>query len=580
MCGIAGLFGEAWSASDLLPITQAMHHRGPDVNSVWVDPSGTAGLGHTRLSILDLSAAGNQPMADSRGDVYVAFNGEIYNYLELRAELNEYPFQSRSDTEVLLAAWQKWGQDMPDRLFGMFAFVIWDRRQKLMFAARDRFGVKPLYYLQRPDGLLAIASETKPLRLFDPSVAPDEIAWATYLATGRSDYSSRTFWKGIASLEPGHSMTWKDGRTATRRWYSLPERIGSEFDGRTDEAVADEYLALLEDSVRLRFRSDVPVAVNLSGGLDSSVLLGLVHRVQGEDSDVEALTFATGDPRYDELPWVRSILARTNHHSTVCTLKPQDVPRLAEAIQSCQDAPFGGVPTLAYANLFAAARATGRLVLLDGQGMDEQWGGYDYYEKTQTELVQRIQGAMDSPVKPDCLRPDFISLAEPAPCVEAFPDALRNRQYTDLRYAKIPRALRFNDRASMFSSTELREPFLDHRLVELAFRQPAERKVRNGERKWLVRRIAARLMPRQVSKAPKRPIQTPQREWLRGALRPWAAGIVEEGLTNMGNGWLDAARVRAAMDAYFAGAGDNSFYIWQWISVGLGADTRTGAVAA
>lgn len=579
MCGIAGLFGEGWGEPDLLGMTRMLHHRGPDFTNVWLDPAGTAGLGHTRLSILDLSAAGNQPMADNRGDVYVAFNGEIYNYLELRAELSEYSFASRSDTEVLLAAWHKWGESMPEHLFGMFAFVIWDRRRRLMFAARDRFGVKPLYCLQRA-GLLAIASETQPLRSFDPSVVPDEVAWATYLATGRSDYSSRTFWKGITSLEPGHCMTWQDGRVTTHRWYNLPDLIGPEFDRRTDEAVADEYLALLEDSVRLRFRSDVPVAVNLSGGLDSSVLLGLVHRVQGDDSDVEALTFATGDPQYDELPWVRSMLGRTNHHSTVCLLRAQDVPHLAESIQSCQDAPFGGVPTLAYANLFATARATGRLVLLDGQGMDEQWGGYDYYQKTQTEPVQRIQGAIDSPVKPDCLRPDFLSLVEPAPLVNAFPDSLRNRQYTDIRYAKIPRALRFNDRASMFASTELREPFLDHRLVELAFRQPEERKFRNDERKWLLRRIAARLMPRQVSKAPKRPVQTPQREWLRGPLRPWAAGMVEEGLSNMGNGWFDAARVRTAMDAYFAGAGDNSFYLWQWISIGLGTLARRGVAAA
>jgi asparagine synthase (glutamine-hydrolysing) len=428
--------------------------------------------------------------------------------------------------------------------------------------------------------LLAVASETRPLRFFDPSIVPDETAWATYLATGRSDYSSRTFWKGIASLEPGHSMTWQDGRTATRCWYSLPERVGPEFDRRSDDAVAGEYLTLLEDSVRLRFRSDVPVGINLSGGLDSSVLLGLVHRVQGDDSDVEALTFATGDPQYDELPWVRSILMRTRHHSSVCMLRPQDVPQFAESIQACQDAPFGGVPTIAYAKLFGTARANGRIVLLDGQGMDEQWAGYDYYETTQSGTVQRIQGSAGSPVRPACLLPEFLSLAEASPVVDAFPDTLRNRQYMDLRYSKIPRALRFNDRASMFSSTELREPFLDHRLVELAFRQPTERKFRNGERKWLVRRLATRLMPRLVSKAPKRPVQTPQREWLRGSLRPWAAAMVEEGLSNMGNGWLNAAQVRSAMDDYFAGAGDNSFHIWQWISIGLGSQSRRGVAAA
>jgi asparagine synthase (glutamine-hydrolysing) len=580
MCGIAGFFGPGWNAADLARMTAALRHRGPDAANVWIDRPGGAGLGHNRLSILDLSAAGSQPMTNARGDIVVAFNGEIYNYLELRADLSDYPFRSRSDTEVILAAWERWGENAPERLFGMFSFLIWDLRRCRLFAARDRFGVKPLYYMERPDGLLAVASETGPLRLFDSSIEPDQTAWATYLATGRSDYSARTFWRGISSLPPGHSLTWENGRTAVRCWYSLPERIGDEFDARDDDTVASEYQALLEDSVRLRFRSDVPVGINLSGGLDSSLLLGLVHRVQGADSDVSALTFTTGDARYDELPWVRTMLRRTKHPALVCRLRAADVPALAAAIQPCQDAPYGGIPTLAYATLFAEARHSGRIVLLDGQGIDEQWAGYDYYRSPAQGSVQPVQGAADSPVRPECLEPEFRNLVEPAPSTNVFSDMLRNRQYNDLRYAKIPRALRFNDRASMFSSTELREPFLDHRLVELAFRQPDARKLRDGVTKWLVRRIAARLMPQQVAGAPKRPVQTPQREWLRGPLRAWAVEMVEKGLRTTAGGWLNAAAVRAAMDVYFDGGSDNSFYLWQWISVGMSHETRTGVAAA
>jgi asparagine synthase (glutamine-hydrolysing) len=562
-------------------MTESLRHRGPDGANVWIDRLGDAGLGHDRLSILDLSSAGSQPMTNAREDVVIAFNGEIYNYVELRAELSGYPFRSQSDTEVILAAWERWGEDTPDHLFGMFSFVIWDMRTRRVFAARDRFGVKPLYYMERANGLLAVASETHALRVFDNSVEPDRTAWATYLATGRSDYSARTFWQGISSLPPGHSLTWTNGRTSLRCWYSLPDHVGDELDLRDDDTVASEYQTLLEDSVRLRFRSDVPVAINLSGGLDSSLLLGLVHRVQGVDSDVAALTFATGDPRYDELPWVRAMLNRTSHPSVVCRLRPSDVPGLAAALQTCQDAPYGGIPTLAYATLFAEARKTGRIVLLDGQGIDEQWAGYDYYCRSAGGgSVQPLQGATDSPVRPECLDAEFRGLVEPAPSANSFPDPLRNRQYNDLRFAKIPRALRFNDRASMFSSTELREPFLDHRLVELAFRQPAERKLREGVSKWLVRKIAGRLMPQHVAEAPKRPVQTPQREWLRGSLRGWAAETVDRGLRTVGSGWLNAAAVRTAMDAYFDGTGDNSFFVWQWISVGMLQDTRTEVAAA
>jgi asparagine synthase (glutamine-hydrolysing) len=235
---------------------------------------------------------------------------------------------------------------------------------------------------------------------------------------------------------------WKDGNVSVRCWYSLPDRIPREFDVRSDDEVAEEYQALLEDSVRLRFRSDVPVAINLSGGLDSSLLLGLVHRVQGEDSNVRAFTFTTGDSRYDELPWVQQMLAETRHSSTECRLRPADVPGFVDAMQECQDAPFGGIPTVAYAKLFATARDQGRIVLLDGQGIDEQWAGYDYYRATVPSGMQPIQGTSDSPIRPECLLAGFRALAEPAPACDAFSDSLRNRQYNDVRFGKIPRALR------------------------------------------------------------------------------------------------------------------------------------------
>jgi asparagine synthase (glutamine-hydrolysing) len=334
---------------------------------------------------------------------------------------------------------------------------------------------------------------------------------------------------------------------------------------------------LLTDSVKLRFRADVPVGINLSGGLDSSTLLGLVQRVQGADSTVKAFTFTTGDERYDELPWVRQMLAHTQHPVVVCELSANEVPALAASVQAHQDEPFGGLPTLAYAKIFERARQEGVIVLLDGQGMDEQWAGYDYYHRALSDTPQTaniVQGSKDSPVRPECLTPEFAALAEPANYRQPFADALRNLQYRDICYTKIPHALRFNDRISMRASTELREPFLDHRLFELALRQPIERKINGATHKWLLRQLAAQLLPSGVVEAPKRPVQTPQREWLRGPLWPWAMEQIEAGLSRWGLDWLDTQAVRAALQDYQRGGGDNSFFVWQWISLGLLSQTE------
>ena len=569
MCGISGIFGPGCTESRLRSMLDTQHHRGPDDRGMWIDPSGPAGLGQNRLSIIDLSSAGHQPMSNADGTLWMVLNGEIYNYVELRRELADYPYRSQTDTEVALAAYERWGSACLDRFIGMFAILIWDTRSRQLFAARDRFGVKPLNYRISADGTLFVSSEIKALRA-GGQLTPDPIAWATYLNTGMLDYSSRTFWQEARSLAAGHSLTWRNGDITTRRWYDLADRVGEEFDSRPVEVVEEEYIALLENSIRLRFRSDVPVGINLSGGLDSSTLLALVQKVQGADSDVKAFTFVTGDPNYDELPWVQQMLARTRHESVTCRLDVSQVPAMAESIQDHQDEPFGGLPTIAYARIFEEARARGTIVLLDGQGMDEQWAGYDYYARALNgQPGSVVQGTRESPVRPECLLPEFRALAETSVTRQPFADELRNLQYRDIHYTKIPRALRYNDRISMRRSTELREPFLDYRLFELALRQPVERKILNGTGKWLVRQIARKLLPEAVVEAPKRPLQTPQREWLQGPLNGWAADCIEAALDSHGGTWLDREAVRAAWRSYCAGNPDNSFYIWQWITLGL-----------
>ncbi|HWC65560.1 MAG TPA: asparagine synthase (glutamine-hydrolyzing), partial [Thermoanaerobaculia bacterium] len=355
MCGIAGIVGSPRAGARLPAILDAQLHRGPDGNGTFVSSSGEAALGHARLAIIDLSDEAREPMTRD-GRRWLVFNGEIYNYRELARELSPgVAFRTKSDAEVLLAAYEAWGTACLDRLIGMFAFAIWDERDRSLWAARDRFGVKPFHYAETPDGALLFASEIKALHAAGVPREADEEVWAGYLASGISDVSGRTFWKGVSALPPGHALTWRGGRVRIDRWYDLAERSGAEVDPRPEAEVAEEYRALLTDAVALRFRSDVPVGINLSGGVDSSTLLGIVHAVRGADDGVSAFTFTTGDPRYDELPWVRAMLERTRHPLVECRLSAREVPDLAASLAETEDEPFGGVPTLSYARLFEEA---------------------------------------------------------------------------------------------------------------------------------------------------------------------------------------------------------------------------------
>jgi asparagine synthase (glutamine-hydrolysing) len=249
----------------------------------------------------------------------------------------------------------------------------------------------------------------------------------------------------------------------------------------------------------------------------------------------------------------------------------EEVPELAAAVQAFQDEPYGGLPTLGMTCVHERARQEGVTVLLDGNGIDEGWAGYEYYARAASVDAARgpVQGSRSPSTRADCLRPEFAALARPFSAASRFGDALRDLQYRDIRHAKIPRAMRFADRVSMMYSRELREPFLDHRILELGLRQAPERKIREGQGKWLARQVAARLLPRPVQEAPKRPVQTPQREWLRGPLASWAEAQIEAGLRGWGQEWLDAEATRAAWREYREAGADNSFPVWQWISLGM-----------
>ncbi|OAB28232.1 asparagine synthase (glutamine-hydrolysing) [Flavobacterium fryxellicola] len=564
MCGIAGIVGD-FNIQELDAMLGSQHHRGPDATGKYADAS-FAVLGHNRLAIIDLSVQSNQPFLDSSGRYALVFNGEIYNYIELKASLkNQYTFKTESDTEVLLAAFIIYGTDCLQKLNGMFAFAIWDKELKKMFAARDRFGVKPFYYSIKNSSFY-FSSEIKALHAAEIPKIPYDKVWASYFAYGTYGHPDETFWEAICQLPGGHFLEYENQKLQIKKWYSFEEEVAKQPKNLTYALAKEHYLILLKDSIRLRFRADVPVGFNISGGLDSSVLLAMVNsqeNANNNSNNCNAYTFYTNNLDYDELPWVEAMIAKTDNPLIKVLLQADEVPALARKMESQQDEPYGGIPTLAYAKLFEQARKDKVLVLLDGQGMDEQWAGYDYYT---LENEATVQGVDHSPYKINMLSDSFLAKAEKPVYPKPFEDVLLNKQYRDLFYTKIPRALRFNDRISMMYSTELREPFLDYRLVEFAFSLPLNFKIKNEVTKYMLREIASDYLADDLVFTPKRPLQTPQREWLADDLKVWVQECFE-GINNSNySSWFSQEELQKELQLYMEGDFQSSFHIWQCVN--------------
>ena len=566
MCGIAGIISPLDRRQELERMLDLQKHRGPDNSGEFRD-KGFAYLGHNRLSIIDLSEAANQPFSDNSGRYRLVFNGEIYNYQELRDDLNSfYEFKTESDTEVLIAAYIKYGKSCLDKFNGMFAFAIWDTKDKSLFAARDRFGVKPFYYSENPEELL-FASEIKSLSSILENNEPSLKVWANYFAYGSYGMPDETFFKNIFQLPGGHFLSYKNGELKTEQWYDFVAKVKKIQVTGDFEKTKQEYLHLLKDSISLRFRADVQVGFNVSGGVDSSLLLALVNQYEKKEK-IRAYTFYTGDKRYDELPWVVKMIAATGNSLSRILLNVSEVEELSDEISAVQDEPFGGFPTLAYSKIFRQARKDNVLVLLDGQGMDEQWAGYDYYTYDSSATIQG-QTKNFPPFKTNCLSKSLLKFAKKPVYPKPFKNQLQNLQYRDLFFTKIPRALRFNDRISMAAGTELREPFLDYRLVEFAFTQPDEFKVKGNVHKYLLRELVKDLVPSDISSAPKRPLQTPQREWLGDELREWVEIELIKLAESPFSDWFNIPEIQKEWKKYKEGERRSSFHIWQWVNCAL-----------
>jgi asparagine synthase (glutamine-hydrolysing) len=569
MCGIAGIISGNINQQTEIHVwnmLKSIQHRGPDFSNIFT--SDNCVLGHNRLSIIDLSVDANQPMTSNCGRYTIVFNGEIYNYQDLKNLLkNEYDFKTNSDTEVIIAAFIKFKKELLNMLNGMFSFLIWDNLDKKVFVARDRFGVKPFYYTIQ-QGQFYFGSEIK--ALFTGGIKKEENwkVWSAYLTYGTYGLPNETFWQDIHQLPGGHFLEIQVetnneinyNHLAVGQWYDFIENV-NKIEALDEFQLKNKYFEILNDSIKLRFIADVKVGFNISGGLDSSLLLALVNKNFPQNVAIEAFTFYSNNKDYDELPWVEQMITQTKNPLNKCLLDVNELEKLISEVSYYQDEPFGGFPTMAYSLIFKEARKKNILVLLDGQGMDEAWAGYDYY---QNKSGFNIQGTSSSPVRPNALDPEFSKLAEKEVYPQPFTDTLKNLQYRDIFYTKIPRALRFNDRNSMMHSTELREPFLDYRLVELAFAQDESVKIHEGQSKWMLRQLVKTYLGDKVALAPKRPLQTPQREWIKEQLNPFFSQTMHE-FSN--KPFMDKKLVRAEWDDYQKGSSDNSFYIWQWLNL-------------
>lgn len=567
MCGIAGIISSNPSEEELLKMLEKQVHRGPDHTGSFND-KGYAAIGHNRLSIIDLSTAADEPFCDNSGRYYLTFNGEIYNYIELKEELKDYyDFRTSSDTEVLLASYIHWGKNCLEKFRGMFAFGIWDTEKKELFAARDRFGVKPFYYTVQ-DGSFYFSSEIKALQIVPGTSRPNEKVWANYFTYGSYGMPEETFYENISQLPGGYFLKSSHGEFAVEKWYDFEAEIAKIPTGYRFEEAKKKYYDLLKESILLRFRADVPLGFNISGGIDSSLLLALVN-LFGNNKKIRAYTFFTGDERYDELPWVEKMIATTDNPLTSIKFSSEDVEESSKFMSKAQDEPFGGIPTLAYSGIFKRAQKDGIKVLLDGQGMDEQWAGYDYYLENM-DSGSTIQGTgSGSPFRKNVLAADFAALAEKPSYPKPFDNKLQNMQYRDLFFTKIPRALRFNDRLSMAYGVELREPFLDHKLVEFAFTMPSEFKIQNGAGKYMLREILKPLVPADISYAPKRALQTPQREWLANELTAFTQENLNKLKLSPVAAWFNFSEIEKEWKAYKNGDNESSFHIWQLINAAL-----------
>jgi asparagine synthase (glutamine-hydrolysing) len=577
MCGIGGIVGRPLPEEvELRRMAQAMAHRGPDDEGIWRE--GPVGLAFRRLAIIDLDRRSNQPL--HYAGLHLIFNGEIYNYRELREELRGcgHRFGTEGDGEVLLHAWQEWNDGALDRVNGMFALALWDEHERSLTLASDPFGEKPLYFCE--DGeRLAFASDIRALmEVVDGLGAPDERALRVFVARDLMPPPEGSFFAGVRRLPAAHLLRWRGGGADVARYW-LPRRVA--VPPSYGEAV-EELRGLLLDSIRLRLRSDVPVGTSLSGGVDSSAIVGLSAEL-GRDHRRHAFTARFPGYERDEWRYAEQVARAAEvleHHAVV-----PDVEGLAadlEALVRDQEEPFGSTSIYAQWRVMRAAREAGVVVLLDGQGADELFGGYPWMvgkavlssgrravagallrggeERRSTiralgaswlptVVTREFRRRAASPYVTSDVATATLDFEPPVPRF-AEGSVAKRELIEETFVSSLPTLLRYSDRNSMAHSREVRLPFLDRRVAELALSLPAQFLYRDGITKRILRDAVGNVVPGSVlARRDKVAFEPPQARWLRApAWRERIAGVLLDPETRA-RGLYDAAAIEADLRA-------------------------------
>jgi len=558
MCGISGIrsFADGDPRAFAIAMAERLKHRGPDDDGIFVD--GDLALSFRRLSIIDLSRAGAQPMTSASGRFVMIFNGEVYNHLRLRDELPPQEWRGHSDTEVMLACIEAWGvEGAIERFIGMFAFALWDRVERKLTLVRDRLGVKPLYYAQSATSF-QFASELKALHV-DRTIDQGAVALYTRYGYVPAPFS---IYRGVRKLPPGCMLTLSaDGRVDVRSYWNaarVAERV-ERFRGSEADAI-ERLDALLSDAVRLRMIADVPLGLFLSGGVDSSIVAAHMQRAQS--APISTFTIGFEDRRFDEAPYAAAVAKHlgTDHHEQYISI--DDALNTIPKLGAIYDEPFGdssAIPTLLVSRM-ARPNVT---VALSGDGGDELFGGYHRYflGARNTRRVKRVPRGLRKPIGRAMRRmPRFAGVAQALVLDDPIEVFLRQVGSDDLLTpAEVPAfvltertawpqlddpvelmmvldamsylpddILTKVDRASMSVSLETREPLLDHRLVEFAWSLPLSMKIRDDRGKWILRQALQRDLPERLVEREKQGFGLPVAEWLHGPLRDWSESLLEK----------------------------------------------------
>ena len=610
MCGIVALISPSAAIDPGVAdsIRDTLVHRGPEVGLTWVHPSRHLALGHRRLSIIDVSQEADQPMVSADGNLRIIFNGEIYNYRELRSELvaRGASFRTKSDTEVLLEGFAAWGDGVLNRINGMFAFAIWDERRRQLFVARDRFGEKPIFVGRGDDGILLIASEMKailahPLIRVSPSCeAVNRFGRATWY-----EDDELTFFDGIQRFPPAHAAVYGEDGQQLRKWRYWTPDYESINEDLTAAGAVEKFVQLLDGSTRARLNADVPVGSSLSGGLDSSTIVGLIAAQRERSAFTQNAFSATfdEDPAISEGPQIDEMVRHAGLRSFRVTPDAAGLMAESQKVHFHQEEPFLSASIYLQWCVARLAKEHDTTVLLDGQGADELLAGYQpWFRFHQLDLLDRGQfmaAALETvrfnarlqkaaSAYPDSRRRfdertafSLLQLAAAAvrrPAVWhradreglASPERgmrLRRLAGETLQYNGLPALLRYADRNSMAFSREVRLPFLDYDLVDFCLSLPDHLLIRDGWQKWILRKAAVRVVPESISwRADKVGYAAPLDLWLRGALKNWAQERLYSSTLTTVEGY-DRPALQKLWREHEDGRANNSWAIWRWISL-------------